>query len=150
MSSGRDSLPPRLNRRRISAALIGLLVLVGGGWLLRDVVTESGTSSRPSSTVAGAESGLRVAGLSSLPSEVEDTWQLIEAGGPFPEPQDGAVFGNREGLLPERDRGYYREYTVPTPGLSHRGARRLVTGSADELYYTGDHYRSFVVVDPQR
>ena len=57
--------------------------------------------------------------------------------------RDGVVFGNRERLLPQRERGYYREYTVPTPGLKHRGARRIVAGRGGELYYTDDHYRSF-------
>jgi ribonuclease T1 len=145
MSSGRGSSVPRLNRRRITAALVGLLVLVGGGWLLRDLVADS-----PPGDLLGVESGLEVQRLSALPPEATQTWELIEAGGPFPERQDGTVFGNREGVLPAQERGYYREYTVPTPGLSHRGARRLVTGAGDELYYTGDHYQSFVVVDPNR
>jgi ribonuclease T1 len=70
--------------------------------------------------------------------------ELIEAGGPFPEPEhDGGTFGNREELLPDRPMGYYREYTVPTPGLDHRGARRIVAGEDDELYWTADHYSSF-------
>lgn len=133
-----------VSRKRITVALIGLIVLVVGGWLIQDVVADPGG-------VPGAGSGLSVVELSALPPEAEKTWQLIESGGPYPHPgKDGSVFGNREGILPERDQGYYREYTVPTPGLSHRGARRLVTGSADELYYTGDHYESFVVVDPDR
>ena len=64
---------------------------------------------------------------------------------PFPHPQDGDVFRNREGLLPDRPRGWYREYTVETPGLSHRGARRIVTGGDPPRawYYTDDHYESF-------
>lgn len=129
------------SRRRISAALLGLLVLVGAGWVIKDAVGGQ-------STVPGVESGLGVRQLSSLPAEAQETARLIEAGGPFPYPDtDGTVFFNREGLLPERERGYYREYTVPTPGLSHRGARRLVTGAEDELYYTPDHYQSFLIVD---
>lgn len=80
-----------------------------------------------------------------LPPEAVATLQLIERGGPFPHRQDGTVFQNREGLLPQRPRGYYREYTVRTPGLSHRGARRIVTGGnpPEVYYYTEDHYRSF-------
>lgn len=136
---------PRLTRRRITAALVGLLVLVGGGWLARDLL--AGTSP---GTLPGSESGLRIERLTSLPEEAAETWRLIESGGPFPQRQDGTVFGNREGLLPEQDGGYYHEYTVPTPGSPDRGARRLVTGAADELYYTADHYASFVVVDPSR
>jgi len=80
-----------------------------------------------------------------LPPEAVATLQLIQQGGPFPHRQDGTVFQNREGLLPQRTRGYYREYTVRTPGLSHRGARRIVTGGnpPEVYYYTEDHYRSF-------
>ncbi|HSC85026.1 MAG TPA: ribonuclease domain-containing protein [Pseudomonas sp.] len=77
--------------------------------------------------------------------ELNQTLELIRRGGPFPYSQDGTTFGNREGLLPAQPRGYYREYTVETPGLSHRGARRVVTGGnpPQVYYYTSDHYRSF-------
>jgi guanyl-specific ribonuclease Sa len=80
-----------------------------------------------------------------LPREVADTLALIDRGGPFPYDRDGSTFQNREGLLPSRQRGYYREYTVPTPGSPDRGARRIVTGGdpPDVYYYTDDHYRSF-------
>jgi guanyl-specific ribonuclease Sa len=80
-----------------------------------------------------------------LPQEARATIALIQRGGPFPYRQDGSVFGNREGLLPRQPRGWYREYTVDTPGLSHRGARRIVTGGNPprEWYYSDDHYRSF-------
>ena len=78
-----------------------------------------------------------------LPPEARQSLVLIEKNGPFPYQRDGAVFGNREGLLPRRERGYYREYTVKTPNAQDRGARRIVAGRAGELYYTDDHYRSF-------
>jgi ribonuclease T1 len=86
--------------------------------------------------------------LAQLPIEARETLALIQAGGPFPYPRDGAVFGNREGLLPKRDRDYYREYTVRTPGARDRGARRIVAGGCGEYacveyFYTDDHYRSF-------
>ena len=81
--------------------------------------------------------------LDKLPPEARETLALIKAGGPFPYQRDGAVFGNREGLLPKRERGYYREYTVRTPGAKDRGARRIVAGRGAEYYYTADHYRSF-------
>lgn len=97
----------------------------------------------PSPTGSAAESGLPTVALDDLPPEASDTVDLIDAGGPFPEEEDGGVFGNFEGLLPDEERGYYREYTVPTPGLDHRGARRIVAGSSGELYWTEDHYRSF-------
>jgi ribonuclease T1 len=78
-----------------------------------------------------------------LPVEARATLELIKAGGPFPYPQDGRVFANRERLLPRQSRGYYREYTVRTPGRRDRGARRIVAGSRGDYYYTDDHYRSF-------
>ncbi len=80
-----------------------------------------------------------------LPPEARATIALIQRGGPYPHRQDGSVFGNRERLLPQRPRGYYREYTVDTPGLDHRGAKRIVTGGdpPDAWYYTDDHYDSF-------
>lgn len=78
-----------------------------------------------------------------LPPEARGVLRLIERGGPFPYRKDGVVFGNRERLLPSHPRGYYREYTVPTPGARDRGARRIVAGRSGERYYTADHYRSF-------
>lgn len=80
-----------------------------------------------------------------LPVEALETLRLIRGGGPFPYDRDGVVFGNFEGRLPKQRRGYYHEYTVPTPGLSHRGARRIVTGGEppQEFWYTDDHYESF-------
>jgi ribonuclease T1 len=81
--------------------------------------------------------------VAELPAEARRTLALIRAGGPFPYAQDGRTFGNRERLLPRRDRGYYREYTVRTPGARDRGARRIIAGRGGEFYYTADHYRSF-------
>lgn len=81
--------------------------------------------------------------VAELPAEARRTLALIQAGGPFPYAQDGRTFGNRERLLPRRDRGYYREYTVRTPGARDRGARRIIAGRGGEFYYTADHYRSF-------
>ncbi|MCC6209449.1 MAG: ribonuclease N [Burkholderiales bacterium] len=78
-----------------------------------------------------------------LPPEAIDTIALIRKGGPFPYQRDGAVFGNREKLLPARERGWYREFTVKTPGARDRGARRIVAGRDGTLYYSDDHYRSF-------
>ena len=78
-----------------------------------------------------------------LPPEARVTLALIRKGGPFPYQKDGSVFGNREQSLPRRERGYYREYTVRTPGARDRGARRIVAGRDGELYYTDDHYRTF-------
>jgi guanyl-specific ribonuclease Sa len=80
-----------------------------------------------------------------LPAEAHDTLARIAAGGPFPYDRDGVVFANFEHRLPEHPRGWYHEYTVPTPGVGHRGARRIVTGGNPpvEWYYTDDHYQSF-------
>lgn len=88
---------------------------------------------------------------SALPLQGQAVLELIYAGGPFPYEKDGSVFGNRERLLPPKERGYYREYTVVTPGLSHRGPRRIVCGGLeprkpDACYYTADHYASFKLI----
>ncbi|GIM64903.1 ribonuclease [Planomonospora venezuelensis] len=122
-----------------------LLLLVAAGMLVLWLVGGGGQGDpEPAGTGSDATSGLPVVRLSDLPPEAERTVQLIDAGGPFPEPErDGGTFGNREELLPDRPMGYYREYTVPTPGLDHRGARRIVAGGDDELYWTADHYSSF-------
>jgi ribonuclease T1 len=85
--------------------------------------------------------------LTRLPPEAATTVSLIDSGGPFRYDQDGTVFGNRERLLPAESPGYYHEYTVPTPGSADRGARRIIEGSAGELYWTGDHYRSFARIE---
>ena len=97
------------------------------------------------------ESGPSEAGpvsLASLPAEARETHRTILAGGPFEHAKDGVVFANREGALPAHRRGYYREYTVPTPGARDRGARRIVCGgpqarTPDTCYYTADHYNHF-------
>ncbi|MCB1955411.1 MAG: ribonuclease [Rhodocyclaceae bacterium] len=80
-----------------------------------------------------------------LPSEATETLALIQRGGPFPYRKDGTTFQNRENRLPARPRGYYREYTVPTPGARDRGARRIIAGGSppEVFFYTADHYRSF-------
>ncbi len=86
-----------------------------------------------------------------MPGEAHATLALVTAGGPFPYARDGSVFSNRENMLPARQRGYYREYTVQTPGARDRGAHRIVAGAgasddvrtSREYYYTDDHYNSF-------
>ncbi len=90
--------------------------------------------------------------VAEMPAQGAQTYDLIARGGPFPYEKDGMVFGNRERLLPLRNRGYYREYTVKTPGASHRATRRIVCGGAprapDACYYTADHYASFRKIVP--
>jgi ribonuclease T1 len=86
-------------------------------------------------------------GVRDLPKEGRDVLAQVRKGGPFAYERDGVVFGNREGLLPRHPRGYYHEYTVPTPGARNRGARRIVCGgpkaAPSVCYYTADHYNSF-------
>ena len=90
--------------------------------------------------------------LADLPPQGRETYALIRAGGPFPFEKDGVVFFNRERLLPTQPRGYWREYTVKTPGVRHRGARRIVCGGVprtpDTCYYSNDHYASFKEIQP--
>lgn len=94
-----------------------------------------------------AESTSAVIQVAELPRQGRETYELIRQGGPFPYDKDGSVFGNRERLLPSERRGFYREYTVATPGSRDRGARRIVCGGPQRTpyacYYTADHYASF-------
>jgi ribonuclease T1 len=88
-------------------------------------------------------SGLAAVNASQLPQEARQTLALIAKGGPYPYERDGVNFGNFEGLLPKKAGGYYKEYTVKTPGESDRGARRIIAGKDGAKYYTPDHYESF-------
>ncbi|MFJ9102608.1 ribonuclease domain-containing protein [Streptomyces sp. NPDC102405] len=117
--------------RFVSRMLLCLLVLTGC----------SATDNDPSTG-----GSLATVQESKLPAEARQTLELIDRGGPFPYAKDGSVFGNFERLLPAHQRGYYHEYTVPTPGSRDRGARRIVTGQGGEIYYTDDHYDSFRAV----
>lgn len=92
---------------------------------------------------AAEQGGLPVIAVAELPAEARDTLRTIRQGGPFAYDRDGVVFKNYERILPKQPRGYYREYTVKTPGLRHRGARRIVCGPPVECYYTADHYKTF-------
>lgn len=105
-------------------------------------------SATPPPVQPARSSNLPSADASQLPPEARTTLALIAQGGPFPFDRDGATFQNREGLLPSQPPGYYREYTVITPGEDDRGARRIVAGRGGERYYTADHYASFVEVLP--
>ena len=97
-----------------------------------------------------AGSDTRLPSHAGLPPEAIETLALIQRGGPFPYRKDGTTFQNRERLLPAKPRGYYREYTVPTPGSRDRGARRIVAGGnpPEVFYYTADHYSSFRQIEP--
>ncbi len=98
---------------------------------------------RPRQPATDPVSGLRWVAARDLPGEARQTLARIDAGGPFPEDEDDETFGNYEGILPDEPRGYYREYTVHTPGYSGRGARRIVAGQGGQYYWTADHYASF-------
>ncbi|MET7641156.1 ribonuclease [Streptomyces sp. NPDC005438] len=136
-------IPPRISSIGAAGALAAAL-LVGAPGLAQAATPH--TDAPAVTQVKPAEVGDIC--LSDLPPEANDTLELIEKGGPYPYPQDGTVFQNREGLLPDQDEGYYHEYTVETPGSDDRGARRIVTGEGDpEDYYTDDHYESFDLVD---
>ena len=92
---------------------------------------------------AEATSGLPTIAVTELPAQGVQTLELIADGGPFPYDRDGVTFLNREGILPSRPSGFYREYTVVTPGSKDRGARRIVAGENGSRFYTDDHYDSF-------
>lgn len=110
----------------------------------------AGCSAAPSTTSSAqstvGSSGLPTVALTDLPPQAQQTYELVEAGGPFDYRQDGQVFGNRERLLPPQEYGWYREYTIPTPGSPDRGAARFVVGEDETYFYTDDHYASFAEV----
>ena len=143
ISIGLPSTPaPQKGVIRQVARKLGLVLWVASGLLV--------------SASAGARdtqvpSGMPTVALATLPVQAQSTYRLILGGGPFPYDKDGTVFGNREGRLPGAARGYYREYTVKTPGVSHRGARRIVCGGnppspPETCFYTDDHYASFRLI----
>ncbi len=121
--------------------VVGYVIGTGGGTTSTPTAAPSPTASTAPTTARVG--GLPVVALDALPPEAAEVVGTIEAGGPFGFDQDGATFENREGLLPDRPRGYYPEYTVATPGSDDRGPRRIVTGREGEMYWTADHYDSF-------
>ncbi|HEY2172705.1 MAG TPA: ribonuclease domain-containing protein [Mycobacteriales bacterium] len=124
--------------RRPLLALIVLAALLGGGYLVESARGGSG------------DPHPRTVAATGLPGQAQATIALVERGGPYPFSRDGVVFDNREHLLPAEPTGYYREYTVITPGESDRGPRRIIHGRGGQFYYTANHYVSFVHVDPDR
>jgi ribonuclease T1 len=143
-----------LRTRRPLLALLLLGVLLAGGYLLTAVRSDHSAGSGPVAAgspggAAPAADGLDTIRSADLPPEARQVLRLIGAGGPFPYRQDGTVFSNVERLLPAHSRGWYHEYTVPTPGSPDRGARRIILGKDGTRYYTADHYESFArIVDP--
>ncbi|WP_405853064.1 ribonuclease [Streptomyces sp. NBC_00090] len=141
-------IPPRFTLAGgVTAALLSSLLLGAPATAAQAPAAPAPVSATVASSLA-ATAAVGDICYSDLPSQAHDTLRLIDAGGPFPYSQDGAVFQNREGILPSHSLGYYHEYTVKTPGVPTRGARRIVTGnSAQEDYYTADHYASFDLID---
>jgi guanyl-specific ribonuclease Sa len=138
--------------RWLMLAFLAVMVLMA--WIKAapgDVATPAVASTPATPPVPTTSSALPPASANTqdLPPEVDATLARIAAGGPFPYERDGLVFGNFEGRLPARERGWYHEYTVPTPGVGHRGARRIVTGGepASEFWYTDDHYETFRAIE---
>ncbi|ATL31636.1 ribonuclease domain-containing protein [Streptomyces formicae] len=130
-------IPPRI----VSVTALAAALLIGGP-------VAATASAAPAAPVSYSVTAVGEICYSALPSQAHDTLDLIDKGGPYPFPQDGTVFQNREGELPQQSSGYYHEYTVITPGSDDRGARRIVTGDkSQEDYYTADHYASFDLVD---
>ena len=153
---GYNNSPPRSNqnKRSLRSTLFSLIALIAvavyffgdlQSGFLSDSIDSSSSHSRSQTTSEVSQSNSRSSNITG-DAQVDNTIALIQQGGPFPYPhKDGTTFYNREGRLPAASQGYYREYTVPTPGVSHRGARRIVTGgNPPTVYYlTVDHYDSF-------
>ena len=137
---------PFLFKRHIllTALLVGLATWV---FAQDDRTTSRFQQAYSVSKNQGKVAELPTISVSDVPSEARKTLALIKRGGPFVYPRDGITFGNRERRLPPRPRGYYREYTVKTPGSRDRGARRIIAGSRGEFYYTEDHYKTFRLIE---
>lgn len=133
---------PSFRAARLAALKLGLGAVLAAG-----VLTSASVGARNTE----APTGMPVVALATLPEQAQTTYRLVLAGGPFPYNKDGTTFFNRERRLPAAARGHYREYTVKTPGLSHRGARRIVCGGnpptqPEACFYTDDHYASFRLI----
>ena len=142
-----------MSRSRTTILVTAAILAIAAAWWLVAAAGDSPSTQATTVTTGSAgdvdlESGLRWISTSALPPEGRATLALVASGGPFPYDRDGAVFRNREGILPDEPRGYYREYTVATPGSDDRGARRIVAGARGERYYTDDHYSSFRRIGP--
>lgn len=126
-----------LNIIKYLSAIFAVLVMFGPA-----------TAQRQNAPLERVQISIADISIASLPPEAREVLNLIEKGGPYPFDRDGIVFGNFEKRLPIKARGYYHEYTVKTPGIKHRGARRIVTGKGGEKFYSDDHYNTFKRVVP--
>ncbi|WP_427385083.1 ribonuclease domain-containing protein [Janibacter sp. G56] len=162
-TSPRSGDPLRLSRRTRDILLLLLAAAVFALWWWAsssggdDGTNRSGSETSSSRSVTQGssggstpDSGLATVAESRLPDEAREVLALIRVGGPYRYDRDGVTFRNRERILPAQQRGYYKEYTVPTPGESDRGARRIVGGADGDRYYTDDHYDSFRQIEEGR
>ncbi|TAK93544.1 MAG: hypothetical protein EPO09_12295 [Aquabacterium sp.] len=148
LTSAAPAAVARTSRSWTAAFLTGVALVCAAASLPTEALARRHA---PQETSAASSS----VALSALPAQAQDVHSRIFAGGPFRYAKDGVVFGNRERQLPRQPRGFYHEYTVPTPGEHDRGARRIVCGGKDTrqpetCFYTADHYQSFQQIDPQR
>ncbi|YCK81141.1 ribonuclease [Arthrobacter sp. D3-18] len=139
----------------VIAVVVLVVAMVGGGSLTTQSTTPAPNFSSASPAVVSPASTnpastnpstLPTINAAQLPKEARQTLALIAKGGPYPYERDGVNFGNFEGLLPKKSGGFYKEYTVPTPGEPDRGARRIIVGKDSAKYYTPDHYESFMFI----
>ena len=144
--TGRSTRPGLLHALLVS--LLVLLVGCSGGSKATSTLAGTATTSWAFDAKPPSDWSGDTVAVATLPTQARATLSLVEAGGPYPFRQDDGVFGNREGVLPDRPDGTYREYTVVTPGSSDRGARRLIIAGGRALYYTDDHYVTFRFVTP--
>ncbi|WP_257162128.1 ribonuclease domain-containing protein [Corynebacterium cystitidis] len=150
--SAPQSDPHRRTNKAIPTLVAGVIVVAAGIFGI-DLAQNDAPSQQGQQGQQGQPNAETACPVADLPAEAADTIEDIYHGGPFEYPDnDGKHFGNYEGHLPDQHSHYYREYTVETPGLDHRGARRIVTGgdSADNpevFYYTDDHYETFCEVN---
>lgn len=132
-----------MRRKRSPLAYLAAIIAVAvAAW-----ITNGFEPSKPTQTQPQPRVEAKAQRVDSEQVQIQATLDLIARGGPFPHRQDGSTFQNREGHLPAKPRGYYREYTVPTPGASNRGARRIVRGQDGDTWYTRDHYKTFIRLD---
>ncbi|MFR9731343.1 ribonuclease domain-containing protein [Saccharopolyspora sp. MS10] len=142
----------KISSKALNVLLAGLFAVVGLFGVSATALSATpelapAQTERIAAVSCGDTSGFESVNLSELPPEATETVDLIKAGGPYPYPQDGGTFSNREGILPDCEDGYYKEYTVETPGSDDRGARRFVVGDGGEYFYTEDHYDSFAITN---
>ena len=129
--------------RSLRFLVIVLLVLAGGAQAFQWQSHNHDNHHQATPATRSVENSSSTIALAELPNEARATLRDIKQGGPFEFDRDGVVFGNFEKALPKQARGYYHEYTVKTPGVRSRGARRIISGGVGEYYYTADHYQTF-------